>query len=362
MNVFIHVPLNSCSNCSKTWGKAWCCEIWALALVVTVQDVHAKQRRVKQHMSRNKMCHNFSSNNIAILCQYMTNNCFGYRFLCVVIVLFTWNLPFLIILKCMPNQFALLDIAWPTMWLIAKREYWCSNDVMCSWNDVMCSCTSYTKTPAGFCGGSYSQSQVGIQQRCVCWLTSEPWCVYSWSGSSLVLLDRCHTWSPLWGEKKQGKNLSQSTKKSLTILVFLDRENKLFTFPRWGSASVNSGVRVSVSLHAASAAPAAPAPSAGPNTARRAARVWARLAHSTTTPLTLPSSTRGTGTCRTSARPVRPNSGAEAVKQQRTAAGGPPFCLRELSALASDFGASDLVPLQQRFRLRVPLIGRSPVL
>lgn len=64
MNVFIHVPFNSCSNCSKTWGKAWCCEIWALALVVTVQDVHAKQRRVKQHMSRNTMGHNFSSNNI----------------------------------------------------------------------------------------------------------------------------------------------------------------------------------------------------------------------------------------------------------------------------------------------------------
>lgn len=126
---------------------------------------------------------------------------------------------------------------------------------------------------------------------------------------------------------------------------------------------MSSGTGVSVSLHAAGTAPAAPAPSAGPHTARRAAGVRARLTHCTTLPLcsALPSNTRRTRTCWTSTRPVRLKPSVELVKQQRTVTGRPPFCLRGLSALGPDFGASDLVLLQQRFLLWVPLMLRSPV-
>lgn len=67
---------------------------------------------------------------------------------------------------------------------------------------------------------------------------------------------------------------------------------------------------VSVSLHAAGAAPAAPAPSAGPHAPRRAAGVRARLAHSAAAaaaPLrgALSSDTSGIHTCCTPVRPVR---------------------------------------------------------
>lgn len=39
---------------------------------------------------------------------------------------------------------------------------------------------------------------------------------------------------------------------------------------------------------------------------------------------------------------------------------GPPFCLRQLSVLGPDFGASDLVLLQQWLLLQVPLLLCSP--
>lgn len=39
----VHVPVHSCSNSSKTGGKAGCCEVWVLALLFTVETVHAKR-------------------------------------------------------------------------------------------------------------------------------------------------------------------------------------------------------------------------------------------------------------------------------------------------------------------------------
>lgn len=52
----------------------------------------------------------------------------------------------------------------------------------------------------------------------------------------------------------------------------------------------------------------------------------------------------------------------ELVKLQRTGTGSrgrPPFCLTGLSTLSPGFGASNLVPLQQRFLLRGPVMWRS---
>lgn len=79
----------------------------------------------------------------------------------------------------------------------------------------------------------------------------------------------------------------------------------VFTFSWWGSAGVCSSA--SVSLHAAGAAPAAPASSAGSHAPWRAAGVWAWLANATATPLcgALPSDTSRIHTCCTPARPVR---------------------------------------------------------
>lgn len=76
------------------------------------------------------------------------------------------------------------------------------------------------------------------------------------------------------------------------------------TFSRWGSAGVCSSTGVLVSLHAAGAAPASPAPSAGPHAARGAARVGAWLTHSSTTALcsTLSSRASRTHPCWTSAK------------------------------------------------------------
>lgn len=121
-------------------------------------------------------------------------------------------------------------------------------------------------------------------------------------------------------------------------------------------AGVHAGPSVFVSLHTAGAAPAAPAPSAGPHAPRRAAGVRARLANAAA-PLhgALSPGASRIHTCWTPVRPVRLEP-----KHVVSEAGGPPFCLRQLSALCPDFGASDLGPLQQRFLLRVPLL-RSPV-
>lgn len=68
MSVSIHVPVHSCSNGSETRGKAGRCDIWALALVFTVQAVHAKYRQGKGYRSNRTetqiyMFHKFSSNN-----------------------------------------------------------------------------------------------------------------------------------------------------------------------------------------------------------------------------------------------------------------------------------------------------------
>lgn len=116
---------------------------------------------------------------------------------------------------------------------------------------------------------------------------------------------------------------------------------------------------VSVSLHTAGAAPAAPAPSAGPHAPRRAAGVRARLANAAPLRGALSPGASRIHTCRTPVRPVRLK--AKHVVSEAAESGGPPFCLRQLSALGPDIGASDLGPLQQRFLLRVPLLLRSPV-
>lgn len=133
-----------------------------------------------------------------------------------------------------------------------------------------------------------------------------------------------------------------------------------FTFSWWGSAGVGASASVPVSLHAAGAAPAAPAPPAGPHAPWRAAGVRARLADAPAAPLcgALPSGASGIHTCCTPVRPVRLNPSVQLVRQQK--GGGSPFCLGQLSGLGPNFGASDLVLLQQRLLLWVPLLLRSP--
>lgn len=90
-------------------------------------------------------------------------------------------------------------------------------------------------------------------------------------------------------------------------LFFSKIKQAAFTFSGWGSAGVCSGAEVSVPLHAAGTAPAAPAPPAGPHTACWAAGVWTRLTHSAAASLcrALASRTSRTRTCWTSTRPVR---------------------------------------------------------
>lgn len=156
-----------------------------------------------------------------------------------------------------------------------------------------------------------------LVSRCVCWGTWQP----CRSGSSLGLLGRRNAWSPLQKTNKTKICLYKSENNviyhhviksqqqsifSITILHFVVGKQYVFlhkavflTFSRWGSAGMCSGTGVFVSLHAAGAAPAAPAPSAGPHTAWRAAGVRARLTHSTTMTIcsALPSSTSRTHTC-----------------------------------------------------------------
>lgn len=126
-------------------------------------------------------------------------------------------------------------------------------------------------------------------------------------------------------------------------------------------AGVRAGANVSVSLHTAGAAPAAPAPSAGPHAPRRAAGVRARLTNAPAAPLcgALSPGTSRIHACWTPVRPVRLNP--KHVMSEAEEVGGPPFCLRQLSVLSPDFGVSDLGPLQQRLLVRVPPLLRSPV-
>lgn len=55
MNVFLHVPVHSCSNSSKTGGEVGRWGILALALVLTVQAVHAEQRKRQSSKVKHKM-------------------------------------------------------------------------------------------------------------------------------------------------------------------------------------------------------------------------------------------------------------------------------------------------------------------
>lgn len=55
MNVFLHVPVDSCSNSSKTGGEVGRWGILALALVLTVQAVHAEQRKMQSSKVKHKM-------------------------------------------------------------------------------------------------------------------------------------------------------------------------------------------------------------------------------------------------------------------------------------------------------------------
>jgi len=129
----------------------------------------------------------------------------------------------------------------------------------------------------------------------------------------------------------------------------------LCTFSRWGGAAVCSSAVVFVSLGAACTAPAAPAPPAGPHTTRWAARVRARLAHATCTPLccTLSASASRTHTCQKSRKVVikmkssfsHPRSVLRCQWWLETAVNGhSPFCLMRLSAVCPGLRASDLKP------------------
>lgn len=91
-----------------------------------------------------------------------------------------------------------------------------------------------------------------------------------------------------------------------------------FTFFGWGSAGVRPGSGVFVTLHAAGAAPAAPAPSAGPHAAWRAAWVRAGLTNSATASLcrALSSDSSRTQTCWILTRPMKLKSSAEVAKRR----------------------------------------------
>lgn len=47
LNVFVRVPVSSCSHCCKTRGEAGCCRVGALARLFTVQAVHASGKKRK---------------------------------------------------------------------------------------------------------------------------------------------------------------------------------------------------------------------------------------------------------------------------------------------------------------------------
>lgn len=136
--------------------------------------------------------------------------------------------------------------------------------------------------------------QVWYPEKHVCWCTFEPCNLCSCSGSSLSPLGSCTVLIPL--EKDQTLRVFNFN----SLCIFILKLDCTLTFSRWGRAGVCSSTVVLLALHAAGAAPAAPAPSAGPHTSRGTARVWARLTHSTTTTTfhrTLPSRASRTNAC-----------------------------------------------------------------